>query len=102
MCGWGAGAKGVQSMKARGGGAGFAEAVSGGGESLGNPVQCTHTVHWTPIVRLAGGPVKHLRRSATTCSSHHSGPMRCGGGGVAARIGRVLEKERGVSVRGGS
>ena len=70
MCGWGAGQKGVQSIRGRGGGADRETGAFGGGRTHSNPVQSTLIVDWTPFGCLAGagltplgGPLYCLRTS---------------------------------------
>ena len=53
MCGWGAGAKGVQSIRGRGGGADRETGTFGGGRTHRKGVQTICTVDWTGFGRLA-------------------------------------------------
>jgi len=73
MCGWGAGAAGVQSMMGMGSGNSFKHKQTDGGRVPRKGVQATCTVHWTPIVCLAGAVVKAQGRPSTACGSHDSG-----------------------------
>lgn len=57
MCGWGAGAKGVQSMRGRGGGADRENGHLWHGRTHRKGVQSTCTVVWTGFVCLAGASI---------------------------------------------
>jgi len=80
MCGWGAGAAGVQSMMGMGSGNSFTHNETDGGRAPRQGVQATCIVHWTPIVCLAEAVVKAQGRLSTACGSHDTGSEGTAGG----------------------